>query len=137
MFNSFALKLVMLLLFSVNMIACSGATDSSTTTLGLSTGTTTSSLDQSSNQPTISKTSTITWLPPTENTDGSAITELNSYNIYYGTSPSDLANKIEVNNPSITEYVIEDLDSNTTYYFAVTAVSNQNMESTFSNVVIL
>ena len=78
---------------------------------------------------------TINWTPPTENTDGTALVDLAGYKIYYGTAPDSLHNNVIINNTGLTSYVIDNLDNNTTYYFSITAVNSQGIESPFSNIV--
>ncbi|HWK74500.1 MAG TPA: putative Ig domain-containing protein [Povalibacter sp.] len=75
----------------------------------------------------------VSWVAPTENTDGSSITDLAGYRIVYGTSASALTQTIELSNPSLTTYVIEGLSS-ATWYFAVKAYNSAGAESTLSNV---
>lgn len=75
---------------------------------------------------------TLSWMPPTENTDGSAITDLVGYKVYYGLTEGDYPNVIYVDNPGIASYVVESLTPNL-YYFAVTAVNSRSGESGFSN----
>ena len=77
---------------------------------------------------------TLSWTPPTQNTDGSALTDLAGYRIYYGTSSSSLTKMIQVNGVGISSYVVENL-SPSTYYFAVRAYTNGGAESTNSNLV--
>ncbi len=77
---------------------------------------------------------TLNWMPPTENTNGSALTNLAGYHIYYGTSPDKLTNMIALNNEGLTSYVVEGLTGNTVYYFAITAVNSNNIQSGLSNV---
>ena len=76
---------------------------------------------------------TLSWTAPTENTDGSALSNLTGYRIRYGTNASSLTNTIVIDNASVTTYVVEDL-SPATWYFAVTAVNSQGAESSNSNV---
>jgi hypothetical protein len=76
---------------------------------------------------------TLSWMPPTENTDGSPLTDLSGYKIYYGTSAGALTNSITVATAGISSYIVEDL-SPATWYFAITAVTASGEESTFSNV---
>jgi hypothetical protein len=85
----------------------------------------------------VSKTgmATLSWLPPTENTDGSTLTDLAGYKIYYGTSPSSLTNSITISTEGITEYVVADLLVNTVYYFTITSINIDNVESSFSIIV--
>jgi hypothetical protein len=76
---------------------------------------------------------TLSWSPPTENTDGTALTDLASYRILYGRNPSNLSKAVQVANPSVTSYVVENLASGK-WYFAVIAVNNSGVSSTPSNV---
>lgn len=77
---------------------------------------------------------TLQWQPPTENADGSPLTNLTGYRIYYGVDPSQLSDVIEVPNPGLTSYVVDELTANT-WYFAMTALNSGGQESTFSNQV--
>jgi hypothetical protein len=76
---------------------------------------------------------TLSWTAPTENTDGSTLSNLSGYRIRYGTSANALTNTIVIQNASVTTYVVEDL-APATWYFAVTAVNSTGAESTYSNV---
>jgi len=78
---------------------------------------------------------TLSWTPPTVNTDGSALTDLTAYKFYYGLSEGNYPNEIRVDNPGIATYVVEDLAPNT-YYFVVTAVNSSGIESVFSNFAV-
>jgi hypothetical protein len=75
---------------------------------------------------------TVSWTPPTENTDGSTLTNLNGYRIYYGTSANAMNQTIQVSGAGMSRYTIDDL-SPATYYFAVKAVTSGGGESGFSN----
>jgi len=77
-------------------------------------------------------TATLSWTPPTENTDGTTLTNLAGYRIVYGTSAGALNQILEVTNPSVSTYVVEDL-SPATYYFAVRAYTTSGAESANSN----
>lgn len=76
----------------------------------------------------------LTWLPPTENTDGSSLTNLAGYRIVYGASATQLTQSIQVTNVGMSSYVVEDLAPGT-YYFAVRAYTSAGAESADSNVV--
>lgn len=76
---------------------------------------------------------TLSWIPPTENTDGSALTDLAGYRVYWGRSPSELNNSVPLNNAGIATYMVEQLTP-ATWYFSVTAVDADGLESSFSNV---
>ena len=74
---------------------------------------------------------TLSWQPPTENTDGTALTNLAGYNIHYGTQPQDYTSVIKVANPGLATYVIDSLPAGT-YYFSVAAYNASGTESSFS-----
>ncbi|HEY6517723.1 MAG TPA: fibronectin type III domain-containing protein [Steroidobacteraceae bacterium] len=77
---------------------------------------------------------TLNWMPPTENTNGSALTNLAGYNIHYGTSSGDYTQSVPVSNPGIATYVVDNLTPGT-YYFSVGAVNSQGVESPLSSEV--
>lgn len=79
-------------------------------------------------------TATLFWTPPFENTDGSVLTDLKSYTVYYGTSREELFESRYV--PLEEEFILlENLPSGKTYYFAVTATNSLGVESEKSNIV--
>lgn len=76
---------------------------------------------------------TLSWTAPTLNTDGTPLTDLAAYKIYYGTSPDNYTDEVYVDNPGTTTFVIENLAPNT-YYFASTSINASGIESALSNV---
>jgi hypothetical protein len=80
------------------------------------------------------RSATLSWTAPTENTDGSTLMNLAGYRIVYGTSASVLSNALQVSNPGVTTYVVENLSPGT-YYFAIRAYTSSGAESADSNVV--
>lgn len=78
-------------------------------------------------------TARLTWTPPTQKTDGTALTNLAGYRISYGTT-QDLAQTIQIANPTLSSYTISNLTPGT-YYFAVRAYNSDGVESASSNVV--
>ena len=76
---------------------------------------------------------TLTWQPPTQRTDGTPLTDLAGYKVYWGTAPNDFSSSITISNPGISTYVIENLTP-ATWYFVATAVDSKGLESGFSNV---
>jgi hypothetical protein len=69
----------------------------------------------------------LTWTAPTENTNGTALTDLSGYTISYGTNPSDLSDTVQVAGPA-TSYVVGNLGSGT-YYFAIAANATDGTRS--------
>ncbi|AMN47473.1 hypothetical protein ACG33_10235 [Steroidobacter denitrificans] len=76
---------------------------------------------------------TVSWLPPTQNSDGSVLTDLSGYQLHYGRAAGALDLSIVLNNPSLNSYMVENL-SEGTWYFAVVAVNAQGLTSALSNI---
>jgi fibronectin type III domain protein len=76
---------------------------------------------------------TLSWTAPTENIDGTPITGLAGYHVYYGTSANALTTTITVADATETSYVVGGLAPGT-YYFAVVAYNSAGVDSPESNV---
>lgn len=76
---------------------------------------------------------TITCIAPTQNTDGSALTNLAGYEVLYGTSPTAL-NLGASFNASVCRFII-DPPSTGTWYYAVRAFNTAGVRSANSTVV--
>ncbi len=79
-------------------------------------------------------TATLSWAPPTTNTDGTPITDLAGYTIDFGASPSALNQSINITTPSSTTYTVQNLTAGT-WYFAVAAYTSSGSQSALSNIV--
>ena len=66
-------------------------------------------------------TLTVSWSAPTQNVDGSPVTELTGYTIYYGRGPKAYETSMSIDDPSTTRAVIRGLQPGVDYYFAVVA----------------
>jgi hypothetical protein len=77
--------------------------------------------------PATTGSATLSWVPPTQNANGSVMTDLAGYHIYYGTTP-DLEQSVTVSNAGLTRYVLTGL-AKTTWYFAMTAYDSAGRES--------
>lgn len=75
---------------------------------------------------------TLSWTAPTKNTDGTALTNLAGYIVYWGTTSGSYSHSVSLNNPGLTSYVIDGLAAGT-YYFALQAVDSSGVQSSFSN----
>ena len=76
---------------------------------------------------------TVSWSAPTQNTDGSALTNLAGFNIYYGTSAGNLNQSVQIANPGLTTYALGNLAPGA-WYFAVNAYTTAGAESALSSI---
>ena len=78
---------------------------------------------------------TLTITPPTTNTDGSTLTDLAGFRIYYGLSSGTYPNQVDIGNT--TSYTFSSLPSGT-YHFVATAYNSENPvgESAYSNELV-
>lgn len=73
----------------------------------------------------------LSWTPPTRNTDGTALTDLAGYKLYWGPASGNYTQSVTVQNPGLTTYVVENLTAGS-WYFVSTAVNALGIESNFS-----
>ena len=77
----------------------------------------------------------LSWEAPTTNADGSTLTDLASYRIYYGTtSPLSKTNSQGLDVGNTTTYTLSGLDIGI-FYFAASAMDFRGNESNLSNEV--
>lgn len=70
---------------------------------------------------------TLSWTPPTSNVDGTTLTNLAGYKIYYGQNSASLTTVVQVG-VEITSAVIENLSTGT-WYFAMSSYNSSGVES--------
>jgi hypothetical protein len=106
----------------------------STVAISVTDGTNTTNLPQFNLQVVATATgaATLNWTPPTQNSDGTPLNNLASYRVYFGTSPGNYPNSINVNNPGLATFVVDQLTP-ATWHFVVTAVNSTGAESERSN----
>lgn len=75
----------------------------------------------------------LTWTPPTTNMDGTVLTDLAGYRVYFGTESRNYYNFLSIGN--ITAYRVQNLIFGNEYCFAVTAYDTFGNESDYSNEV--
>ena len=75
---------------------------------------------------------TVSWSPPTENTDGTPLIDLAGYKLYYGTASGDYTTTIDIGSPGVSTWLIADLAA-ATYYVVATAYNIAGIESDYSN----
>lgn len=78
----------------------------------------------------------LAWQAPTTNEDGSPLSDLAGYQIFYGTQSGTYSSTIDVGNKTSHTLSISDQEAlGRTWYFAVTALDTSGNESSFSNEV--
>ena len=124
---------------ALSALAACGASASSQTTpidsVGSSAGAGGSATQTSTVTVTAAEpgTATLSWVAPSTNTDGTAVTTLTGYTIYYGPSGGSLTQSIVVSGASTASYEITSLASGT-WYFAVAADAVDGTQSAMSDL---
>jgi hypothetical protein len=77
---------------------------------------------------------TLQWTAPTQNTDGSQLTDLAGFIIMYGTSSTALTQSVRVDNPSVDQHVFDSLPAGR-HYFGIKAITSAGVESAASATV--
>lgn len=75
---------------------------------------------------------TVSWSVPLLNTDGTSLTGVAGYRLYYGPSPANLPDSIFVPGAGVTSHVISGLTPGT-HYFAVATLNSAGVASDLSN----
>jgi len=114
-FRAFALAAYLLSVFA--LFGCGG---------GISTN------EQTGNVTPGTGTATLSWAAPTTNVDGTPLTDLAGYKVYYGTTPG-VYTSIVVGN--VTSHQVVGLTKGQNYYFTVTSYDTVGYESDFAVVV--
>jgi len=78
-------------------------------------------------------TAALTWSLPTQNTDGSSLTDLAGFKIYHGTSATSLTDIVQLQGATTTTYTFSGLVSGT-HYFAITSLNSASVESPMTAV---
>jgi len=89
--------------------------------------------DSSSSTSTSGGSITLAWDAVTTRADGSPLTDLQGYWIYYGPSPGLYSARVYVGN--VTTYTLTGLTPGQTYYVAATAIDQSDNESSLSTPV--
>ena len=76
---------------------------------------------------------TLSWTPPTQNDDGTVLTDLTGYEVRYGTNQANLDRSVQVTNPSVNTFVVDSLTSGT-WFFAIRSINSSGNGSVMSNV---
>jgi hypothetical protein len=76
---------------------------------------------------------TLSWTPPTQNEDGTTLTDLAGYEVQYGRDQGALDQSVQVTNSSVNTFVVDNLSPGT-WYFAVRSLNRQGVASQASAV---
>jgi hypothetical protein len=74
------------------------------------------------------RSATVTWAAPQTNADGSALSDLAGFRVYYGNSPGRYAQSVYINNPKARGHTLSNLAPGT-WYIVVKAVDTSGNES--------
>lgn len=77
---------------------------------------------------------TLSWMPPTENADGSMLEDLNGYRIYVGKSKDAVDRVIRIRNEGLTRFVVDNLYP-ATWYFSMSSYNKKGQEGRRTPVV--
>lgn len=76
---------------------------------------------------------TLNWIAPSENEDGTHLTDLAGYRLYWGRAAGGpYPHTAEIRDPAETSFVVDGL-ADGDWYFVITAVSETREESRLSN----
>jgi hypothetical protein len=73
----------------------------------------------------------LAWTPPTQNDDGSTLTDLSGYKIHYGTESGNYSQTVDVQNPGLSRFDLSSLPQGK-LFIAMTSVNASGAQSEFS-----
>lgn len=87
---------------------------------------------------TVTGTLNLSWEAPTENTDGTPLTNLAGYSVHIGTQPGVYDTEIPIPNASATSETLQipisdQADGEVTVYIAMRAINDEQVASDYSN----
>ena len=82
---------------------------------------------------TAGSSATLTWQPPVLNTDGTALTDLSAFKVYWGSKQGTYPYSARIASSSARSHTVTGLGTGT-WYFVVTALNTSGVESQRSNV---
>jgi hypothetical protein len=75
---------------------------------------------------------TLSWTAPTQNEDGSTLTDLDGYRLYWFKTSGNYSDSVTIDNESVTTFLIESIPSGT-YEFFATSFNTAGIESRYSS----
>lgn len=80
-------------------------------------------------------TVTLRWQPPVESEDGTPLTDLAGYRVYWGPPDRPFVNRIDIDSPQATSYVLDGL-SDGEWRLAVSSVTERAVESKLATMTV-
>lgn len=90
--------------------------------------------DSSMTSAAAQRSATLSWTPPTHNTNGTQLSNLSGYRIYSGKTRTSLTARVTLKNPGLSRYVVEPLTTGERY-FSMTSLNAKGIESARTPVV--
>ena len=119
----------------MTLAACGGGGSSSGSTSSATPPTSTApSPPPSSPPPATIGSAELKWTAPTQNEDGTALTNLAGYKVRYGQATGALTQLRDIASPATTSVTIEGLSAGT-WYFTVASYTNAGVESAQTGAV--
>ncbi len=84
----------------------------------------------------MAQSTTLGWDPPTTNTDGSPLTDLAGFKVFYGESSRAYIDSIDVGNVLTAQWELGN-QSGKTLYFTVTAYNTSGVESPYGPEIFM
>lgn len=78
----------------------------------------------------------LSWAAPTQNEDGSPLTDLAGYRIRYGERSGSYSTTVALTNPGLASHFLDGLVPST-YYFVISAYNARGEESPYSNEAVI
>ncbi|MGH7105147.1 MAG: fibronectin type III domain-containing protein [Acetobacteraceae bacterium] len=132
-------QLALAALVCASLAACGGSgpsTGSSAATVPSTSSSSVSTAGPTSSPAADNKSVTLSWSPPTQNSDGTSLTDLAGYTLHYGTASEDYTGSLEITTATQTSYVVSDSNFPPgTYYFAISAYNAQQISSSLSGEI--
>lgn len=104
------------------------------TTGGTTTAGTTTTATAGAGSTAAIGTATLSWIKPTQYSDGTPLVDLAGYIVKYGTDPGALSQRVSVADPNLTRYTVPSLGKGT-WYFTVVSYTNTGLESDVATLV--
>lgn len=80
----------------------------------------------------LDNTATLTWTAPTQNTDGTPLTDLAGFKVFYGATSGNYSVEFTINDPTVTTTIVTPLTPGL-WFFATKAFNAIGTDSDFSN----